>query len=118
MGDIGSKLRSRFRTWNRVLQQEMKREQFHVPKNLDEAQAGGVAQGLDPLHAIYVSVQSLADLFSIAVSESPELEPYLQALLEADEQYRPVGPPESETNHGCRKRRFRFRPRCNHRHVE
>ena len=25
------------------------------------------------------------DLFSIAVSESPELEPYLQALLEADE---------------------------------
>ena len=101
MGDIGSKLRSRFRTWNRVLQREIKREQFQVPKNLGEAQASGVAQGLDPLHGIYGAVQNLVDLFSIAVSESLELEPYLQVLLEADERYTPEGPPKSPITLSC-----------------
>jgi len=54
-----------------------------------------VAQGHDPLHAIYASVQNISSVFAECVSVLPELKSYYKTVGDAEEEYMPAGPPMS-----------------------
>ena len=54
-----------------------------------------IDQGLDPLHAAYISVQHLTSTFSEQVSALPEFRAYHDIIAFAEEEYMPSGPPMS-----------------------
>lgn len=56
---------------------------------------GLVKQGLDPVHAVYATVQRSSSLFSEHMSRFPELKAYAKLVGEAEEEYLPSAPPMS-----------------------
>jgi hypothetical protein len=51
--------------------------------------------GLDPVHALYASVQNMVSLLLEVLSRLPELEPLAKAIDQVEEEYMPQGPPMS-----------------------
>lgn len=54
-----------------------------------------VAKGHDPIHAAYVCAQNVASAFAEQVSTLPELTPYYDLAIKAEDEYMPSGPPMS-----------------------
>ena len=54
-----------------------------------------MAQGYDPLHAVYIAVQNITSVFAECVSVLPELKSYYKTVGDAEEEYMPDGPPMS-----------------------
>jgi hypothetical protein len=96
MGRISTKLKGRFAVWSRQYRQEMGKlkKSFPVPKDVHDVQSL-VAQGHDPLHAVYIAVQNITSVFSECVSVLPELKTYYKTVGDAEEEYMPSGPPMS-----------------------
>ncbi len=96
MGRISTKLKGRFAVWSRQYRQEMGKlkKSFPVPKDIHDVQSL-VAQGYDPLHAVYIAVQNITSVFSECVSVLPELKSYYKTVGDAEEEYMPSGPPMS-----------------------
>lgn len=92
MGPISKKLGRRFTKWSGQFRQRAK--SIHIPKDLHDVQSL-VNGGHDPLHAVYISVQNIASVFSECVSALPELEPYDDVIAAAEDEYLPGGPPMS-----------------------
>jgi hypothetical protein len=63
MGRISTKLKNRFTVWSPQYRQEMGKlkKTFPVPKDVNDVQSL-VAQGYDPLHAVYIAVQNIASV--------------------------------------------------------
>ena len=70
------------------------KKSFHVPKDVHDVQSL-VAQGYDPLHAVYIAVQNITSVFAECVSVLPELKSYYKTVGDAEEEYMPAGPPMS-----------------------
>ena len=99
MGKISDKLIKRLGK-GRKLVQELRREAGSIQKALDALKQGATARlshgvALDPLHAVYVAVQNVTSVFAERVSEFPEFDPYYRAVLHAQDEYIPGGPPMS-----------------------
>jgi len=92
MGEISKKLKAEFARWGGRLRQQMERES--IPKDVHDMQAL-VAEGHDPLHAVYIFVQNLTSLFAECVSVLPKLLPYYDIVAAAEDNYLPGGPPMS-----------------------
>ena len=54
-----------------------------------------IAEGYDPVHAVYLFVHHIASVFSENVSRLPEMRAYAKEVGEAEEEYMPAGPPMS-----------------------
>lgn len=52
-------------------------------------------EGLDPVHALYASVQNIVSLLLEVLSQMPELEPLVKVIAQAEDEYMPEGPPMS-----------------------
>ena len=96
MGRISKKLGTRFASWASQYRQQMGKlkKSFPVPKDVHDVQSL-VAQGYDPLHAVYVAVQNITSVFAECVSVLPELKSYYKTVGDAEEEYMPDGPPMS-----------------------
>ena len=96
MGRISKKLGARFKVWSSQYRKEIGklRKSFPIPKDVHDVQSL-VAQGYDPLHAIYIAVQNIASVFAECVSVLPELKVYYKTVGDAEEEYMPAGPPMS-----------------------
>jgi len=96
MGRISKKLGTRFATWASQYRRQMAKlkKSFPLPKDVHDVQSL-VAQGYDPLHAVYVAVQNIASVFAECVSVLPELKSYYKTVGDAEEEYMPAGPPMS-----------------------
>ena len=49
-----------------------------------------VAQGYDPLHAVYIAVQNITSVFGECVSVLPELKSYYKTVEAAEDDYLPT----------------------------
>lgn len=67
------------------------KKSFPMPKDIHDVQSL-VAQGYDPLHAVYIAVQNITSVFSECVSVLPELKSYYKTVGDAEEEYMPSGP--------------------------
>jgi len=99
MGQISRQLAARFQAsgkYRRPIREEAKqiRESARIPKDVKDIEQL-VKQGLDPLHAAYVSIQNFASLFAEAVTALDELTPYCRIVGEAEDEYMPGSPPIS-----------------------
>lgn len=96
MGRISKKLKAGFKGWEGQYQQEMGnlKKSFHVPKDVNDVQSF-VAEGYDPLHAVYIGVQNITSVFAECVSALPELKLYYKTIEAAEDEYMPDGPPMS-----------------------
>ena len=96
MGRISKKLGARFKVWAGQYRQEMGKlkKSVPIPKDVHDVQSL-VAQGHDPLHAIYIAVQNITSVFAECVSVLPELKSYYKTVGDAEEEYMPAGPPMS-----------------------
>ena len=96
MGRISKKLGARFNVWARQYHKQMAKlkKSFPVPKDVRDVESL-VAQGFDPLHAVYVAVQNITSVFAECVSVLPELKSYSKTVGDAEEEYMPSGPPMS-----------------------
>jgi hypothetical protein len=92
MGQISKKLARRFTKWSGRFRQEART--IPIPKDVRDVEAL-VKDGLDPLFAVYASVQNITSVFSECVSVLPELEPFYDVITAAEEEYMPGGPPMS-----------------------
>ncbi len=70
------------------------KKSFPLSKDVHDVQSL-VAQGHDPLHAVYVAVQNIMSVFAECVSVLPELKSYYKTVSDAEEEYMPAGPPMS-----------------------
>ena len=70
------------------------KKSFPVPKDVRDVESL-VAQGYDPLHAVYIAVQNITSVFAECVSVLPELKSYYKTIGDAEEEYMPDGPPMS-----------------------
>ena len=92
MGQISKKLNRRFTKWSVRFRQSAK----DVPAAKDVRDVETlVKKGHDPLHAVYISVQNIASMFSECVSALPEMIAFYDVIEAAEEEYRPGGPPMS-----------------------
>ena len=96
MGRISKKLGARFRVWVGQYRQQLGKlkKSFPIPKDVHDVQSL-VAQGYDPLHAVYIAVQNITSVFAECVSVLPELKSYYKTVGDAEEEYMPSGPPMS-----------------------
>ncbi|MGO9109672.1 MAG: hypothetical protein ACLP9L_10600 [Thermoguttaceae bacterium] len=96
MGRISKKLGARFKVWASQYRQQMGKlkKSVPIPKDVHDVKSM-VAQGYDPLHAIYASVQNISSVFAECVSVLPELKSYYKTVGDAEEEYMPAGPPMS-----------------------
>ena len=96
MGRISKKLAVRCKSWVNEYRREMVKfkKSFPVPKDVHDVQSL-VAQGYDPLHAIYIAVQNITSVFAECVSVLPELKSYYKTIGDAEDEYMPDGPPMS-----------------------
>jgi len=92
MGQISKKLARRFTKWSGRFRQAAKT--IPIPKDVRDVETL-VKDGLDPLFAVYASVQNITSVFSECVSVLPELEPYYDVIAAAEDEYMPSGPPMS-----------------------
>ena len=92
MGQISKKLARRFTKWSGQFRQAART--VPIPKDVRDVETL-VKDGLDPLFAVYASVQNIASVFSECVSVLPELEPFYDVIAAAEEEYMPSGPPMS-----------------------
>lgn len=92
MGQISKKLNRRFTKWSVRFRQSAK----DVPAAKDVRDVETlVKKGHDPLHAVYISVQNIASMFSECVSALPEMIAFYDVIEAAEEEYMPGGPPMS-----------------------
>src|SRR5437879_6633664 len=54
-----------------------------------------IKDGLDPVHAVYAFVQNITSFFAEGVSQLPETKKYAKAVIKAEDEYLPSGPPMS-----------------------
>jgi hypothetical protein len=99
MGQISTKLIKRLGR-SRKLRDELRREAGSIQDALDALKRGKTARSrggepLDPLHEVYIAVQNVSSVFAERVSVLPEFDAYYQAVLDAEENYMPDGPPFS-----------------------
>ncbi len=96
MGRISKKLGARFTVWAGQYRQQMGKlkKSVPIPKDVHDVKSL-VAQGHDPLHAIYAAVQNITSVFAECVSVLPELKAYCKTVGDAEEEYMPSGPPMS-----------------------
>ena len=96
MGRVSKKLEARLAVWASQYRQQMGKlkKSFPVPKDVHDVQSL-VAQGYDPLHAVYLAVQNITSVFAECVSVLPELKSYYKTVGDAEEEYMPAGPPMS-----------------------
>jgi len=92
MGQISKKLARRFAKWSGRFRQAART--VPIPKDVRDV-GTLVKDGLDPLFAVYASVQNITSVFSECVSVLPELEPFYDVIAAAEEEYMPSGPPMS-----------------------
>ena len=92
MGQISKKLNHRLAKWSGRFRQSAK----DVPAAADVRDVETlVKKGHDPLHAVYISVQNIASMFSECVSALPEMNAFYDVIEAAEEEYMPGGPPMS-----------------------
>ncbi len=92
MGQISKKLTRRFTKWSGRFRQSAK--SIPVAKNVRDVETL-VKKGHDPLHAVYISVQNIASMFSECVSALPEMNAFYDVMAAAEDEYMPSGPPMS-----------------------
>jgi hypothetical protein len=92
MGPISEQFARRIDKWSKRFQREAKT--IPIPKDVHDVETL-VKGGYDPLHALYISVQSITSVFAEAVSPLPELKPYHDVIAAAEDEYMPSGPPMS-----------------------
>ena len=99
MGRISKKLQTKFAAWASQYRQQMGKlkKSFPVPKDVHDVQSL-VAEGYDPLHAVYIAVQNITSVFAECVSVLPELKSYYKTVGDAEEEYMPGGPPMSPSD--------------------
>ena len=92
MGQISKKLARRFTKWSGQFRQAART--VPIPKDVRDVEAL-VKDGLDPLHAVYISLQNITSVFAECVSVLPELESYYDVIAAAEDEYMPDAPPIS-----------------------
>ena len=92
MGPTGKKLARRFAKWSGRFRQGART--VPIPNDVRNVESL-VKDGHDPLHAVYISIQNITSVFAECVSVLPELEPYYDVIVAADDEYMPSGPPMS-----------------------
>jgi hypothetical protein len=99
MGQISTKFIKRLGR-SRKLMDELRREAGSIQGALDALKRRKTTRSrggepLDPLHEVYITGQNFSSVFAERVSVLPEFDAYYQAVLDAEENYMPDGPPFS-----------------------
>lgn len=92
MGQVSKALARRFTKWSGRFRQSA--STVPIPQDVHDVETL-VKDGHDPLHAVYISVQNIASVFSECVSVLPELKPFYDVIAPAEDEYMPSGPPMS-----------------------
>ena len=66
------------------------KKSFHVPEDVHDVQSF-VAEGYDPLHAVYIGVQTITSVFAECASVLPELKSYYKTVGAAEDEFMPQG---------------------------